>query len=149
MFRNHFVNHFCSDIEVTKARMKWLCKGCMVFPFIGSLMLPAYPNDLCKFDNGPCFQEDISLAVFPTTAASQTDLSLKLTLPIGIQVINAQLVGRDMYMGVIPVQFDRNGQARAIYGSCPSGEMVWQLQLELEDPQGQRSNTELNWLADQ
>ncbi len=149
MNTDDFVKHFDADLKTVSGYRRWLCKSGMAFALMGLLMLPAYPNDLCQFANGPCLQQGVSLALSPTTAASQTLLSLQLTLPLGTQIIHAQLVGRDMYMGVIPVRFDKNGQATAIYGRCPSGEMVWQLQLELQDAQGERSTTALNWLADQ
>lgn len=52
------------------------------------------------------------------------------------QILDAKLVGNEMFMGRIPVKFkeDRQGifSAKVIVGACITEQMIWQLQINIE-----------------
>ncbi|WP_298440105.1 hypothetical protein [uncultured Ferrimonas sp.] len=103
--------------------------------------------DLCQFQQGPCLRTDSQLQLTPAHAPSEQPLQMNITLPEGYHIVEARIEGRDMFMGVIPVQFNGN-RATTIYGSCSSDYMVWQLFVSAENGQGQQINRVFDWLAD-
>jgi hypothetical protein len=52
------------------------------------------------------------------------------------QVLDAKLVGKEMFMGRIPVDFLEEQQgvfsAKVLVGACATEQMVWQLQINIE-----------------
>ncbi|USD39620.1 hypothetical protein [Ferrimonas sp. SCSIO 43195] len=107
---------------------------------------------LCQFETGPCqfaiSGETLSLTMTPANAPSEQPLALSLAAPEGWSLNSALVEGRDMFMGRIPVNFDADGQGELMYGSCASGYMVWQLQLQFTDADGTEQRVDFNWLAD-
>lgn len=71
----------------------------------------------------------------PIKAEQWISLSLQSELS-DWQVKEANIVGRDMFMGRIPVQFKANEKgkfsAQTMVGACTRDEMIWQLQIEVE-----------------
>ncbi|WP_413701715.1 hypothetical protein ACLKMH_09210 [Psychromonas sp. KJ10-10] len=51
------------------------------------------------------------------------------------EISKAQIVGKSMFMGRIPVFFSKSGAknytARGLVGACMTDEMVWELQIEI------------------
>nr|WP_299792759.1 hypothetical protein [uncultured Shewanella sp.] len=88
---------------------------------------------LCDFKTGRCSQSvagvQLELLITPYNTPSEKPLTVEL---IGSEALNdlvLRVEGRDMFMGVIPVNLTKvskteyNGQL--IYGSCSSNYMVW------------------------
>lgn len=52
------------------------------------------------------------------------------------QVVGANIVGKSMFMGRIPVFFESAGKrrftAKSMVGACTSEQMIWQLQITVE-----------------
>lgn len=108
----------------------------------------AIDPSLCQFSEGACIVSSVELTLAPQHAPSEQPLTLQLTLPEGDRVVSARIEGRDMFMGVIPVQFDENGHAEVIYGSCSSNYMVWRMLVTVEDSHGEQYTRIFDWLAD-
>ncbi|QIZ76582.1 hypothetical protein [Ferrimonas lipolytica] len=102
---------------------------------------------LCQFSQGSCRQANASLAITPVNAPSEQPLLLQIYLPDGYEVVDARIEGRDMFMGVIPIQFAGN-QATATYGSCSSDYMVWRLFYTAANQNGEQISGVFDWLAD-
>jgi len=113
-------------------------------------------SSLCDFYAGSCVQNslngDISLSLEPAGAPSEKPLKFRLKSQSPIKLLSARLEGRDMFMGVIPVKFEKSDEkhyeATATYGSCSSGYMVWRLWLNLETDKGQNQSLWFDFLAD-
>lgn len=109
-------------------------------------------TNLCDFSQGSCQQkimgESVSLSLFPKNAPAETPLNLSLAFPDDWTLNSAQVSGRDMFMGIIPVEFSTDGRAELIYGSCASDYMVWRLDLRFEDASGKMHIVDFDWLAD-
>ncbi|WP_246814380.1 hypothetical protein [Ferrimonas balearica] len=103
---------------------------------------------LCQFQQGECTRNGATLAVTPFSAPSEEPLTFHLTLPDDQKLVASRIEGRDMFMGVIPVRFDEQGNAEVIYGSCSSGYMVWRLFVTTEDVKGEQHHHLFDWLAD-
>ncbi|MCE2597148.1 hypothetical protein K6Y31_20450 [Motilimonas cestriensis] len=67
---------------------------------------------------------------------AETPLPLSLTLPAGVNIDKAVLVGKDMFMGTIPLIFEKNNsnhlwQGELLLGACINESMIWQMTLGL------------------
>lgn len=95
---------------------------------------------LCNFQIGACTKSvdgtDLALSISPWNTPSEKPLTLNLTSSNAIANVKVRVEGRDMFMGVIPVNLTETGknnyQAPLIYGSCSSGYMVWQAIVSFE-----------------
>jgi|GEM_PF-910117 len=90
-------------------------------------------SSLCDFHVGRC-SEDVAgitfkLLISPFNTPSEKPLTLELISSKPVNNLVMRIEGRDMFMGVIPVNLTKvdenlyNGQL--IYGSCSSNYMVW------------------------
>ncbi|MEE2029530.1 hypothetical protein DIKCMJMK_03422 [Shewanella oneidensis] len=94
---------------------------------------PSADPSLCAFTQGDCLKVagDVTLRISlsPGNAPSEKPLTLKLLSSDVVDNLQVRLEGRDMFMGVIPVninQVDKTSyEGQLIYGSCSSGYMVW------------------------
>lgn len=90
-------------------------------------------SSLCDFSVGKCTQSvagiTFDLLVSPYNTPSEKPLTLELIGSEPVNNLTMRVEGRDMFMGVIPVNLTKvdenlyNGQL--IYGSCSSNYMVW------------------------
>ena len=88
---------------------------------------------LCQFSAVACVKQvgDIKLTVSlsPANAPSEKPLTLTLLASSPITDVQIRLEGRDMFMGVIPVNVKQTDEmtyiGQMVYGSCSSGYMVW------------------------
>ncbi|WP_246028435.1 hypothetical protein [Shewanella atlantica] len=90
-------------------------------------------TSLCDFRVGKCTQSvagvRFDLLVSPYNTPSEKPLTLELISSEAVNDLVMRVEGRDMFMGVIPVNLTKvdenlyNGQL--IYGSCSSNYMVW------------------------
>ncbi|WP_249553682.1 hypothetical protein [Shewanella sp. 8A] len=95
--------------------------------------IPPTDPTLCVFTQGDCIKKvgDIvlSISLSPDRAPSEKPLTLKLLSSNVLDNLQVRLEGRDMFMGIIPVnirQLDKTTyEGQLIYGSCSSGYMVW------------------------
>lgn len=94
---------------------------------------PSADLSLCAFKQEDCLKMvgDVTLRISlsPDNAPSEKPLTLKLLSSDVLDNLQVRLEGRDMFMGVIPVnisQVDKTSyEGQLIYGSCSSGYMVW------------------------
>ncbi|MDR8523862.1 hypothetical protein [Shewanella fidelis] len=111
----------------------------------GLLLLGCEPNNesitvsqpedptLCSFKTDVCAKTvadvEIQLSLNPWQAPSEKPLTMFVTTSKSVTDLKVKLQGRDMFMGVIPVnlaQTDKTHyQGEFVYGSCSSGYMVW------------------------
>ena len=95
---------------------------------------------LCDFQIGACKKSaggtDLALSISPWNTPSEKPLKLSLTSSKSIENVKIRIEGRDMFMGIIPVNLTETDkkryQAPLIYGSCSSGYMVWQAIVSFE-----------------
>lgn len=98
--------------------------------------------DLCDFAKGcEAILSQLNGAVLVSAAPgsrvlAETPLPLSLTLPEGVQLDKAILVGKEMFMGTIPVIFSAttNPQIMAgelLLGACITESMIWQMRVEV------------------
>ncbi len=88
---------------------------------------------LCDFSRGECIKSvagvELKFTLSPSHAPSEKPLTLKLLSSSAIRDVQIRLEGRDMFMGVIPVNIrelnEKAYEGQMIYGSCSSGYMVW------------------------
>lgn len=88
---------------------------------------------LCDFLRGECIKNvagtELKFTLSPSHAPSEKPLTLKLLSSSSITNVQIRLEGRDMFMGVIPVNVrqlnEKTYEGQMIYGSCSSGYMVW------------------------
>ncbi|MGR6502290.1 hypothetical protein [Shewanella sp. Koi 1] len=88
---------------------------------------------LCVFTQGDCIKRigdiELRISLTPAHAPSEKPLTLKLLTSDTIENLQIRLEGRDMFMGVIPVNFREVNkttyEGQMIYGACSSGYMVW------------------------
>ncbi|ABV36819.1 conserved hypothetical protein [Shewanella sediminis HAW-EB3] len=90
-------------------------------------------SSLCDFNAGKCTQSvagvGFDLLITPYNSPSERPLTLELISSEPVNNLAMRVEGRDMFMGVIPVNLTKvdenlyNGQL--IYGSCSSNYMVW------------------------
>ncbi len=92
-------------------------------------------TSLCQFQHKPCEQSLnellVSLNISPESAPSEKPLQVDLTFSKKVENLTSRIEGRDMFMGVIPVNLVETNknhyQATTIYGSCSSNYMVWRM----------------------
>ncbi|ABZ76755.1 conserved hypothetical protein [Shewanella halifaxensis HAW-EB4] len=112
-------------------------------------------TSLCNFKSGLCAQTVadvvIQLSITPWQAPSERPLQLNLNTSAEVGNVKVKLQGRDMFMGVIPVNLAKIGKndykAPLIYGSCSSGYMVWSAVVSFEVDGVERFTT-FDFLAD-
>lgn len=88
---------------------------------------------LCAFTQGDCIKRigdiELHISLTPAHAPSEKPLTLKILSSEAIDNLQVRLEGRDMFMGVIPVNLREINkttyEGQMIYGSCSSGYMVW------------------------
>ncbi|ABS08313.1 conserved hypothetical protein [Shewanella baltica OS185] len=110
---------------------------------------------LCQFSTGDCVKQvdDIKLAISlsPANAPSEKPLTLRLLASTPIKNVQIRLEGRDMFMGVIPVNVKQTDEmtyiGQMVYGSCSSGYMVWRGFVSFE-VNGETKATVFDFLAD-
>ncbi|MDO6527228.1 hypothetical protein Q4519_16235 [Motilimonas sp. 1_MG-2023] len=103
---------------------------------------PSKESNLCDFARG-CKVNLTKLNGVVTIQSEQdaqvlaeTPLPLSLTLPPGVSINKAVLVGKDMFMGTIPVIFEagqtnQSWQGELLLGACITDKMIWQMKLSL------------------
>lgn len=84
-------------------------------------------------------QAQLHLSLTPGSAPVETPLRLNLVSQQPIRLVNAELTGVSMYMGVIPLRFQKlnttdsaepeHWQAEFLLGACSNPVMLWQLNL--------------------
>ncbi|WP_028772227.1 hypothetical protein [Shewanella waksmanii] len=112
-------------------------------------------ESLCQFSQGPCQQQigelTVSLELTPTHAPSEKPIHLIVRTNHIVDQIDMQVKGRDMFMGIIPVNLQQQAkdvyQGELIYGSCSSNYMVWRAQVNVTT-QGQTMSFWFDFLAD-
>nr|WP_258406035.1 hypothetical protein [Shewanella acanthi] len=110
---------------------------------------------LCEFSRGKCLKSigniNIELSMDPDDAPSEKPIKLNMLFSENVDVLSVRLEGRDMFMGVIPVnihQMDKNHyQGQFIYGSCSSGYMVWRGFIDF-NKNGEKYTAIFDFLAD-
>ncbi|UXK10495.1 hypothetical protein N5094_10040 [Shewanella putrefaciens] len=88
---------------------------------------------LCVFSQGECVKTiagiKLSFTISPSHAPSEKPLTLNILSSAPISDVHIRLEGRDMFMGIIPVNVrqvdEMNYIGQMVYGSCSSGYMVW------------------------
>ncbi|MFG7353388.1 hypothetical protein ACGMNB_20725 [Shewanella oncorhynchi] len=88
---------------------------------------------LCQFSRGDCVKRvgdvELTFRLSPGSAPSEKPLTLQLLSSMPISNVQIRLEGRDMFMGVIPVNVKQTDEmtyiGQMVYGSCSSGYMVW------------------------
>lgn len=93
-------------------------------------------------------QSELLLSLSPASAPVETPLRLNLVSEQPIKMINAELSGISMYMGVIPLRFQKVGtpdkgeaeqwQAEFLLGACADPAMLWQLNLTVQFADGRK-----------
>lgn len=110
---------------------------------------------LCDFQQGECVKNsdtvELRLGLTPTQAPSEKPLTLKLLTSSPITDVNIMLEGRDMFMGVIPVNVqqldEKTYEGKLLYGSCSSGYMVWRGTIKFNH-NGVPQRVQFDFLAD-
>jgi hypothetical protein len=76
----------------------------------------------------------LSIKDIPIQAEEWIDFELSMPID-NSEITKAQIVGKTMFMGRIPVRFknasDRKFTARGLVGACTTDEMIWQLQINV------------------
>ncbi len=112
-------------------------------------------DSLCQFAQAPCQQTingiDISLSITPEMTPSEKPLTVSLTFSEPVQLLGARVEGRDMFMGVIPLNLTETAESRyngtLVYGSCSSNYMVWRMFVSF-NVKGQQQHVMFDFLAD-
>lgn len=110
---------------------------------------------LCDFYQGICrvnVDEDaLTLNISPANTPSEKPLSVSVNLPESAELISARVEGRDMFMGVIPLNLSQTAKteykASLMYGSCSSNYMVWRMFVTYRN-QGVEQTAMFDFLAD-
>lgn len=112
--------------------------------FISDDLDDNYSSIICEFEHGPCTFENqfgqFLLKANPEVIRTESEIIFQLSHYAleSVTIESAYLEGRDMYMGRIPLFFEkRNGRllASTMLGACIEDEMVWQMivNAKLED----------------
>ena len=93
-------------------------------------------------------QADLQLSLSPAGAPVETPLLISLVSKQPIVSISAELSGISMYMGLIPLRFDKlstptgsgaeHWQAEFLLGACSDPAMLWQLNLTVQLADGRK-----------
>lgn len=99
------------------------------------------PGPECQVSHG---ESPFNLTLFSSDPSMPTETPLTLELHAnvaGATIEGAEVRGRSMYMGRIPVQVEQRDssswQAELLLGACTDPDMVWQLELRLRTHEGQ------------
>jgi len=95
----------------------------------------------CDYQDGCEFISDwgtFLLNVKDLPIKAEEWINFELTVPNeGVQISNAQIVGKSMFMGKVPVNFSQSDtyqfNAKAIVAACVHDEMVWILQISVDN----------------
>ncbi|WP_334020714.1 hypothetical protein [Alteromonas sp. S015] len=94
----------------------------------------------CNFVNETCeflIDDKLSIASFSTKPEPEESVTVKLLVPVGVEIESAWIEGVNMYMGKIPVLLDDDGEGNwsgwFMLGSCSEPVMKWQLRLNIKD----------------
>ncbi len=95
---------------------------------------------LCQFKQGECVRNidgvEFRLAISPENTPSEKPLTLTLRTSKAVKDLTIRVEGRDMFMGVIPVNLsqvtEKLYKGSLLYGSCSSGYMVWSAIVSFE-----------------
>ncbi|WP_082930641.1 hypothetical protein [Shewanella woodyi] len=90
-------------------------------------------DTLCQFHLGYCDKNvadiNLQLLITPFDTPSEKPLNISIISSKEIDDLKVRIEGRDMFMGVIPVNMNKAGEniykGELIYGSCSSDYMVW------------------------
>ena len=93
-------------------------------------------------------QSELLLSLSPASAPVETPPRITLVSEQPIATISAELTGISMYMGLIPVRFDKldtlsasgaeQWQAEFLLGACSDPAMLWQLNLTVQYADGRK-----------
>ncbi|MDX1537989.1 hypothetical protein [Arsukibacterium sp.] len=93
-------------------------------------------------------QAELLLSLSPASAPVETPLRLSLVSEQPIELISAELTGVSMYMGIIPLPFQKvstvgkddaeQWQAEFLLGACADPAMLWQLNLTVQFADGRK-----------
>lgn len=92
-------------------------------------------QEACEFIN----EQGISLlSIKDLPIKAEEWINFELTVPNENSVINsAQIVGKSMFMGKIPVNFKQSGSTqfsgKAIVATCMHDEMIWTVEIMIEN----------------
>lgn len=89
------------------------------------------------------FGEQVSMGVEQAQIIPERDFKLSFTMKEGMRIIDAKIEGESMYMGWIPLQWQRVDNtstyvAKSRVGACKTQNMVWAVQMTLANQQGIR-----------
>lgn len=112
-------------------------------------------DTLCQFRLGDCTRNvagiDLGLLITPFDSPSEKPLTVTLTSTEEIEDLKVRIEGRDMFMGIIPVNLSKTGEKQykgpLIYGSCSSDYMVWRVFVSFT-LQGEPKVAMFDFLAD-
>ncbi len=112
-------------------------------------------NSLCNFNLSACLQQvddtQLSLLITPLSAPSEKPLTISLSSSKPIEDVKVRLEGRDMFMGIIPVNIaqvsEREYNGQLIFGSCSSNYMVWRVFVNFKK-NGEQHVAIFDFLAD-
>lgn len=110
---------------------------------------------LCTFSRGECVKQvgeaALSFSLSPASAPSEKPIEITISSSIPIDKVDMRLEGRDMFMGVIPVNISKVDEntylGKFIYGSCSSGYMVWRGFVNIT-MKGEQHSVIIDFLAD-
>ncbi|MAD75868.1 MAG: hypothetical protein CML20_13970 [Rheinheimera sp.] len=93
-------------------------------------------------------QPALAVRLSPATAPVETPLQITVQSEQPVTAISAELTGVSMYMGLIPLRFQKlstddsagseQWQAVFLLGACADPAMIWQLNLTLQLADGQK-----------
>lgn len=106
--------------------------------FSGSTSTPKVTQSQTECENNkPCvYANQVKIWLSDETLSPETPFSIYTQLPANLTPTKAKLEGVSMYMGYIPVQFERQGNtwvANTMVGICAEKNMVWKLVLTTTD----------------
>jgi hypothetical protein len=110
---------------------------------------------LCQFSMSPCTKMmgelSVTVNLSPGSVPSEKPLHFELLTNMNVTNLQVRLEGRDMFMGIIPVNIRETAknhyEGSIIYGSCSSGFMVWRVWVNF-DYQGAQHSLSYDFLAD-
>lgn len=120
-----------------------------------SVQTASLDPSLCAFSRGECVKQvggaTLRFSLSPAFAPSEKPIEITMSSTMPIDKVNMRLEGRDMFMGVIPVNISKVDEntylGKFIYGSCSSGYMVWRgfVNVTIE---GEQHSVIIDFLAD-
>lgn len=110
---------------------------------------------LCNFKESSCEKQvagiNLTLSITPFNTPSEKPLTLEVTSNESLSALTMRIEGRDMFMGVIPVNLAKTNEnqynGQLIFGSCSSNYMVWRAFITFEK-NGTQHVTIFDFLAD-